>query len=79
MYYFCITGAFLIPFVTCMVICGLPLYYLELSIAQFSGRSTLVVWEICPLLRGKVTRPRHYMHWYRYCYLFLSFHHFQVT
>ncbi|XP_033741959.1 sodium- and chloride-dependent glycine transporter 2-like [Pecten maximus] len=45
-------GAFLVPFVICMVICGLPLYYLELSLAQFAGKSTLVVWEICPLLRG---------------------------
>ncbi|OWF43949.1 sodium- and chloride-dependent glycine transporter 2-like [Mizuhopecten yessoensis] len=45
-------GAFLVPFVIFMVICGMPLYYLELSLAQFAGKSTLVVWEICPLFRG---------------------------
>ncbi|XP_060076351.1 sodium- and chloride-dependent glycine transporter 2-like [Ylistrum balloti] len=77
-------GAFLIPFVICMVTCGLPLYYLELSLAQFAGKSTLVVWEICPLLRGlgfSMCCISFICTWYSglimawtLCYLFYSFY-----
>jgi len=49
---FLLLGAFLIPFIFFMVLCGFPLYYLELAIGQFSGKSPLVVWCICPLLKG---------------------------
>ncbi|XP_069104940.1 sodium- and chloride-dependent betaine transporter-like [Argopecten irradians] len=45
-------GAFLIPFTFFMVTCGFPLYYLELLLGQFSGKSPMVVWNICPLLKG---------------------------
>ncbi|PAA85780.1 hypothetical protein BOX15_Mlig029317g3 [Macrostomum lignano] len=45
-------GAFLIPYIICMVVCGVPLFYMELAIAQFSGASPLALWEIFPLLKG---------------------------
>ncbi|XP_060080387.1 sodium- and chloride-dependent betaine transporter-like [Ylistrum balloti] len=45
-------GAFLIPFTFFMVTCGFPLYYLELLLGQFSGKSPMVVWNICPLFKG---------------------------
>nr|WLN44343.1 AAT2 [Sinonovacula rivularis] len=45
-------GAFLIPFFFFMFVCGLPLFYLELSLGQFSGISCMYVWKFCPLFRG---------------------------
>ncbi|XP_060068555.1 sodium- and chloride-dependent betaine transporter-like [Ylistrum balloti] len=45
-------GAFLIPFFIFMFICGFPLYFMELSLGQFSGKSPLVLWCICPLFQG---------------------------
>ncbi|XP_045209183.2 sodium- and chloride-dependent glycine transporter 2-like [Mercenaria mercenaria] len=45
-------GAFLIPFVTMIVVCGIPMYFLEFSIGKFSGRGPYKVWDICPFFRG---------------------------
>ncbi|XP_060084631.1 sodium-dependent dopamine transporter-like [Ylistrum balloti] len=45
-------GAFLIPFFFFVSVCGFPLYYMELCLGQFSGKSPLVVWCICPLFKG---------------------------
>ncbi|XP_041359744.1 sodium- and chloride-dependent glycine transporter 2-like isoform X3 [Gigantopelta aegis] len=45
-------GAFLIPFLFFLLVCGLPMFFLEVTIAQFSGKGPTRVWDICPLLRG---------------------------
>ncbi|XP_069114390.1 sodium-dependent proline transporter-like [Argopecten irradians] len=45
-------GAFLIPFFTFTLLCGFPMYYMELCLGQFSGKSALVSWSLCPLLEG---------------------------
>ncbi|XP_071096648.1 sodium- and chloride-dependent GABA transporter 1-like [Haliotis cracherodii] len=45
-------GAFLIPFVVCLVLCGLPLYFLEVALGQFTGSSATHVWSLCPLVKG---------------------------
>uniref|UniRef100_A0A1I8IG25 Transporter n=1 Tax=Macrostomum lignano TaxID=282301 RepID=A0A1I8IG25_9PLAT len=45
-------GAFLIPYIVFMTICGVPLFFLELAIGQFSGASPLALWDICPLFKG---------------------------
>ncbi|KAJ8317812.1 hypothetical protein KUTeg_004636, partial [Tegillarca granosa] len=45
-------GAFLIPFVFFLVTCGLPLYFLEVSVGQFMGRGVISVWNAFPLFRG---------------------------
>ncbi|XP_046561673.1 sodium- and chloride-dependent glycine transporter 2-like [Haliotis rubra] len=45
-------GAFLIPFVVCLVLCGLPLVFLEVALGQFSGMSPSHVWSLCPLMKG---------------------------
>lgn len=49
-----ITGAFLIPYLIVLVIIGRPLYYLEMLLGQFSGRSSLKVFDLAPAMRGKV-------------------------
>ncbi|XP_067650828.1 sodium- and chloride-dependent glycine transporter 2-like [Haliotis asinina] len=45
-------GAFLIPYFAGILTCSVPLFFLEASIGQFSSRSALYVWSICPGLKG---------------------------
>ncbi|XP_052063515.1 sodium- and chloride-dependent glycine transporter 2-like isoform X2 [Mytilus californianus] len=45
-------GTFLIPYFIFMVIGALPMYFIEFSVAQFSGRSAISLWEISPLFKG---------------------------
>ncbi|XP_056022432.1 sodium-dependent proline transporter-like isoform X2 [Ostrea edulis] len=45
-------GAFLIPFLLFLMVCGLPLYFLEVSLGQFTGKGCFHVWEACPLFKG---------------------------
>ncbi|OWF53554.1 Sodium- and chloride-dependent GABA transporter 2 [Mizuhopecten yessoensis] len=45
-------GAFLVPFFLLTLLCGFPLYMIEMVVGQFSGRSAMVAWGLCPLLEG---------------------------
>ncbi|XP_046558949.1 sodium- and chloride-dependent glycine transporter 2-like [Haliotis rubra] len=45
-------GAFLIPYITCLLLCGLPLFFLEVVIGQFHGKGAAHVWGVCPLIKG---------------------------
>ncbi|XP_060553137.1 sodium- and chloride-dependent glycine transporter 1-like [Ruditapes philippinarum] len=45
-------GAFLIPFVVMIILCGFPMYFLEYSLSKFSGRGPYKIWDICPVFRG---------------------------
>jgi solute carrier family 6 amino acid transporter-like protein 5/7/9/14 len=47
------SGAFLIPYFLFLFICGLPLFFLELAIGQFSSLSPLSVWKMSPLFKGQ--------------------------
>ncbi|KAK3099577.1 hypothetical protein FSP39_006430, partial [Pinctada imbricata] len=45
-------GAFLIPYVIFLVLCGIPLFFMEVSYGQFASLSPITVWRICPLFKG---------------------------
>ncbi|KAH3775173.1 creatine transporter-like [Dreissena polymorpha] len=45
-------GAFLLPFLFFMLICGLPLMFLEVSTSQFSGRGPMAMWNMAPFFKG---------------------------
>ncbi|XP_060558114.1 sodium- and chloride-dependent glycine transporter 1-like [Ruditapes philippinarum] len=45
-------GAFLIPFVVMIILCGFPLYFLEYSLSKFSGRGPYKIWDVSPIFRG---------------------------
>ncbi|KAL1242537.1 Sodium- and chloride-dependent glycine transporter [Trichinella spiralis] len=45
-------GAFLIPYISFLILCGVPLFFLEVSIGQFTSRSAATMWSICPIFKG---------------------------
>ncbi|KAF5295952.1 hypothetical protein FQA39_LY12724 [Lamprigera yunnana] len=45
-------GAFLVPYLIMLFLCGIPLFFLETSLGQFSGQGCITMFEICPLFKG---------------------------
>ncbi|XP_020914782.1 sodium- and chloride-dependent GABA transporter 1 isoform X2 [Exaiptasia diaphana] len=46
-------GAFLIPYLIMLVICGMPMFYMELAAGQYFSLGPIGVWgSICPLFKG---------------------------
>uniref|UniRef100_A0A8W7PDH3 Transporter n=1 Tax=Anopheles coluzzii TaxID=1518534 RepID=A0A8W7PDH3_ANOCL len=45
-------GAFLVPYLLMLVLCGIPLFFLETCLGQFSGTGCITVFKIVPLLKG---------------------------
>ncbi|KAL3877325.1 hypothetical protein ACJMK2_035055 [Sinanodonta woodiana] len=45
-------GAFLIPYLFFLVLCGGPLYYMEICLGQFTGKSAIGAFELCKIFRG---------------------------
>ena len=45
-------GAFFIPYIIFLLLCGFPLFFMEVSFGQFSSLSPVTIWRICPLFKG---------------------------
>ncbi|XP_077977388.1 sodium- and chloride-dependent glycine transporter 1-like [Glandiceps talaboti] len=45
-------GAFLIPYIIMMFLCGMTLFFLEVAWGQFCSEGPITVWKVCPLFRG---------------------------
>lgn len=45
-------GAFIIPYVIMLLVAGIPIFFMEVSIAQFSSYGPIKLWNICPAFRG---------------------------
>ncbi|KAL5004950.1 hypothetical protein ScPMuIL_018406 [Solemya velum] len=45
-------GAFLIPYVIMLVFLGMPIFFLELSLGQFTSRGPFSCWGFCSLFSG---------------------------
>ena len=47
-------GAFLIPYLTMLFLCGMPLFCMELSIGQYFSLGPVTSWTaLCPIAKGK--------------------------
>ncbi|KAL5021959.1 hypothetical protein ScPMuIL_001114, partial [Solemya velum] len=45
-------GAFLIPYVVCLVFGGIPIFILEIALGQYMSQGPTGAWAICPLFKG---------------------------
>ncbi|CAK8698152.1 unnamed protein product [Clavelina lepadiformis] len=45
-------GAFLIPYIIMLVFAGLPIFFMEVSLGQFSSLGPTAVWKFNPILKG---------------------------
>eukprot|EP00057_Strongylocentrotus_purpuratus_P031291 XP_784181.2 PREDICTED: sodium- and chloride-dependent GABA transporter 1 [Strongylocentrotus purpuratus] len=45
-------GAFLIPYFISLVLCGVPIFFMEISLGQQLQTGGISVWEIYPILKG---------------------------
>ncbi|KAH8378508.1 hypothetical protein KR093_011746, partial [Drosophila rubida] len=45
-------GAFLVPYMLMVVLCGIPLFYMEVLIGQFSGTGCTGMFRLAPILKG---------------------------
>lgn len=43
---------FLIPYFTCILLCGIPMSVLESCLGQFSGNGPIQIWSMAPLFTG---------------------------
>ncbi|XP_033736454.1 sodium- and chloride-dependent creatine transporter 1-like [Pecten maximus] len=45
-------GAFLLPYVLILFLMVIPVYFLEATLGQFTGKAIRDVWNYCPLIKG---------------------------
>ncbi|XP_069117878.1 sodium- and chloride-dependent GABA transporter 2-like [Argopecten irradians] len=45
-------GAFLFAYATTLIGCGVPLYFLEVFLGQYSGKGVFEIWGCSPLVKG---------------------------
>ncbi|XP_078092189.1 sodium- and chloride-dependent neutral and basic amino acid transporter B(0+)-like [Mustelus asterias] len=45
-------GAFVLPYVAVLTLAGLPVFFLECSLGQFSSLGPVLVWKAVPILQG---------------------------
>lgn len=50
-----ISGAFFIPYVIMLFFVGMPIFFLELSLGQFTSSGPLTCWKYAPIFQGKST------------------------
>ncbi|XP_046543832.1 sodium- and chloride-dependent glycine transporter 2-like [Haliotis rubra] len=45
-------GAFLIPYIICLIFIGIPIFGLEVAFGQFGGKGPISIWYINPAMKG---------------------------
>ena len=71
-------GAFLIPYAIMLVFVGMPMFFMELSLGQFTSCGPLTCWEFAPLFKGG-----QFMHTYGFAcsikYIGYSIHYVHIS
>lgn len=50
-------GAFFIPYFIFFFTCGIPVFFLEVALGQYTSQGSVTAWrKICPLLQGECSR-----------------------
>lgn len=47
-----VSGAFLVPYLIMLFVCGIPLFFLESCLGQFSSTGCLTIFRLAPLFKG---------------------------
>ncbi|XP_067945019.1 sodium- and chloride-dependent glycine transporter 1-like [Watersipora subatra] len=45
-------GVFLLPYILCLTLFGVPLFYLELAIGQYASLGPIRLWRVSPIFKG---------------------------
>ncbi|KAK2556805.1 Sodium- and chloride-dependent GABA transporter 2 [Acropora cervicornis] len=45
-------GCFLIPYLICLILAGVPVLVLEIAMGQFTSQGAITAWKMCPLFQG---------------------------
>ena len=48
-----LAGAFLIPYFIALFTCGVPIFFMEVTLGQLLQTGGISVWDIFPILKGK--------------------------
>lgn len=48
-----IKGAFVVAFLSMLFLIGLPLFFLEISLAQYTKFGPIEIWKVVPAFRGR--------------------------
>ncbi|GCB74002.1 hypothetical protein scyTo_0003086 [Scyliorhinus torazame] len=45
-------GGFVLPYIAMLTLTGLPMFFLECSLGQFSSSGPILIWKAVPILQG---------------------------
>jgi len=51
-----VLGIFLIPYLIFLFLLGIPLFYLEVNLGQFTSQGAVQCWRMAPIFKGRETR-----------------------
>lgn len=64
---FSLAASFLIPYLICLVFCGIPIFYLEVALGQYVQQGVVGAWAAyCPALGGEIAIQSAQVKWLKW-------------